>query len=276
VTTLGRGGSDTTAVALAVALEADVCEIYTDVDGIFTADPRIVGDAQLLDRISYEEMLEMAACGAKVLHLRAVEYARRYGVPLRVRSSYNEKPGSLVTGSIKEIPVEQAIITGVAHDRSEAKITVIGVPDTPGMAARIFRTVAEADINIDMVLQNISHDGADYTDITFTLSRADGPRALAALTAAQAEIGFERLLHDDRIGKVSLIGAGMRSHPGVTATFCEALSAAGINIETMNTSEIRISVICRQEQLDLAVAALHAAFELGGDETAVVYAGTGR
>jgi aspartate kinase len=276
VTTLGRGGSDTTAVALAAALEADVCEIYTDVDGIFSADPRIVPDARRLDSISYEEMLEMAACGAKVLHLRSVEYARRYSAPLRVRSSYNDKPGSLVTGSIEEIPVEQAIITGVAHDRSEAKITVIGVPDTPGMAARIFRTVAESDINIDMVLQNISHDGADHTDITFTLSRADGPRALAALTAAQPEIGFDRLLHDDRIGKVSLVGAGMRNHPGVTATFCEALSAAGINIETMNTSEIRISVICREEQLNLAVAALHGAFELGGDEVAVVHAGTGR
>ena len=187
---------------------------YTDVDGIFTADPRIVPDAQRLAAITYEEMLEMAACGAKVLHLRAVEYARRYNVPLRVRSSYNEKPGSLVSGSIEEIPVEQAIITGVAHDRSEAKITVIGVPDTPGMAARIFRTVAESDINIDMVLQNISHDGADHTDITFTLSRADGPRALAALTAAQPEIGFDRLLHDDRIGKVSLVGAGCAITPG--------------------------------------------------------------
>jgi aspartate kinase len=276
VTTLGRGGSDTTAVALAAALEADVCEIYTDVDGIFTADPRIVPDAQRVEIIAYEEMLEMAACGAKILHLRAVEYARRYNVPLRVRSSYNDKPGSLVTGSIEEIPVEQAIITGVAHDRSEAKITVIGVPDTPGMAARIFRTVADAEINIDMVLQNISHEGDRQTDITFTLPRSDGPRALAALTAAQAEIGFARLQHDDRIGKVSLVGAGMRNHPGVTATFCEALSAAGINIETMNTSEIRISVLCREEQLDLAVAALHGAFELGGDEVAVVHAGTGR
>ncbi len=276
VTTLGRGGSDTTAVALAAALDADVCEIYTDVDGIFSADPRIVPDAQLVGRITYEEMLEMAACGAKILHLRAVEYARRYDVPLRVRSSYNEKPGSLVTGSIEEIPVEQAIITGVAHDRSEAKITVTGVPDTPGMAARIFRTVADSDINIDMVLQNISHDDDRRTDITFTLPRTDGPRAIAALTAAQTEIGFERLLHDSAIGKVSLVGAGMRNHPGVTATFCEALSNAGVNIETMNTSEIRISVLCREEQLDVAVGALHKAFELGGEEQAVVYAGTGR
>jgi len=276
VTTLGRGGSDTTAVALAAALEADVCEIYTDVDGIYSADPRIVPDAQRLDSITYEEMLEMAACGAKVLHLRSVEYARRYNVPLRVRSSYNDKPGSLVSGSIEEIPVEKAIITGVSHDRSEAKITVTGVPDTPGMAARIFRTVADADINIDMVLQNISHSGARRTDITFTLARTDGPRAMAALTAAQAEIGFLEVLHDSEVGKVSLVGAGMRNHPGVTATFCEALSNAGINIETMNTSEIRISVICRVEQLDAAVRALHAAFELGGAEQAVVHAGSGR
>jgi aspartate kinase len=276
VTTLGRGGSDTTAVALAAALDADVCEIYTDVDGIYSADPRIVPDAQLLETITYEEMLEMAACGAKVLHLRAVEYARRYNVPLRVRSSYNDKPGSLVTGSIEEIPMEQAIITGVAHDRSEAKITVTDVPDTPGMAARIFRTVADAEINIDMVLQNISRNSDKRTDITFTLPRTDGPRAVAALTAAQPEVGFAEVLHDAEVGKVSLVGAGMRSHPGVTATFCEALSNAGINIETMNTSEIRISVLCRPDQLDTAVSALHAAFDLGADEQAVVHAGTGR
>ena len=276
VTTLGRGGSDTTAVALAAALDADVCEIYTDVDSIFSADPRIVPDAQRLASITYEEMLEMAACGAKVLHLRAVEYARRYGVPLRVRSSYNDKPGSLVTGSIEEIPLENAIITGVAHDRSEAKITVVGVPDTPGMAARIFRTVADADINIDMVLQNISRTGETFTDITFTLPKVDGPRAVTALTGVQREIGFAEIVHDDEVGKVSLIGAGMRNHPGVTATFCEALSNAGINIETMNTSEIRISVICRIDQLDGAVKALHEAFDLGGEEQAVVHAGTGR
>ncbi len=289
VTTLGRGGSDTTAVALAAALEADVCEIYTDVDGIFSADPRIVPDAQLIDQITYEEMLEMAACGAKVLHLRAVEYARRYTVPLRVRSSYNEKPGTLVTGSIEEIPLEHAIITGVAHDRSEAKITVTDVPDSPGMAARIFRTVADADINIDMVLQNVSrtmYEGGSagrstlprerLTDITFSLPRTDGARAVAALTAVQGEIGFVELLHDEEVGKVSLVGAGLRNHPGVTATFCEALSDAGINIETMNTSEIRISVLCRVEQLDTAVRALHKAFDLGGSEQAVVYGGTGR
>jgi aspartate kinase len=275
VTTLGRGGSDTTAVALAAALGADVCEIYSDVDGIYSADPRIVGDAQRLDTITYEEMLEMAACGAKILHLRSVEYARRYQVPLRVRSSYNDRPGSLVTGSIEEIPLENAIITGVAHDRSEAKITVTDVPDAPGSAARIFRTVADAEINIDMVLQNISRS-SQSTDITFTLPRKDGARAVAALTAAQPDIGFGELIHDEEIGKVSLIGAGMRNHPGVTATFCEALSSAGVNIETMNTSEIRISVVCRVDQLDAAVKALHEAFELGGSEQAVVHAGTGR
>src|SRR5436305_2452561 len=224
VTTLGRGGSDTTAVALAAALEADVCEIYSDVDGVYSADPRIVPDAQLVDMITYEEMLEMAACGAKILHLRAVEYARRYNVPLRVRSSYTEQPGSLVAGSIEEIPLENAIITGVAHDRSEAKITVTDVPDSPGMAARIFRTVADADINIDMVLQNISRTTAQRTDITFTLSKVDGPRAVAALTAVQPEIGFGEVIHDDTVGKVSLVGAGVRNHPGVTVTSCVALS----------------------------------------------------
>jgi aspartate kinase len=276
ITTLGRGGSDTTAVALAAALQADVCEIYTDVDGVYTADPRIVPDAQRLHTVCYEEMLELAACGAKVLHLRAVEYARRYHVPLRVRSSYNDKPGTLVSGSMEDIPVEQAIISGVAHDRSEGKVTVTGVPDKPGHAARIFRAVADAEINIDMVLQNISHASNRRTDITFTLPRSDGPTAVAALLRAKADIGFDEVFYDGNVGKVSLVGAGMRSHPGVTATFCESLSRAGINIETMNTSEIRISVLCREDQLNEAVAALHAAFELGGEEQAVVHAGTGR
>ncbi|MGQ0483367.1 MAG: aspartate kinase [Pseudonocardia sp.] len=276
ITTLGRGGSDTTAVALAAALRADVCEIYTDVDGVFTADPRIVPDAQHLDTITYEEMLEMAASGAKVLHLRAVEYARRYGVPLRVRCSYNDKPGTLVAGSIEEIPLENPIITGVAHDRSEGKITVTDVPDSPGHAAKIFRAVADAEINIDMVLQNISRTAGALTDITFTLPQSDGPRAVAALEKLKGETSFAEVIYDPEVGKVSLVGAGLRNHPGVTATFCEALSNAGINIETMNTSEIRISVICRVNQLDLAVRALHDAFELGGDEQAVVHAGTGR
>ncbi|NMO05078.1 aspartate kinase [Gordonia sp. TBRC 11910] len=276
ITTLGRGGSDTTAVALAAALHADVCEIYTDVDGIYTADPRIVPDARHLSNVSFEEMLEMAACGAKVLMLRCVEYARRYNVPVHVRSSYSNKPGTMVTGSMEDIPVEDAILTGVAHDRSEAKITVVGLDDTPGNAAKVFRAIADADINIDMVLQNISKVDTGKTDITFTLPRELGPLGVQKLTALKDVIGFSELLYDDQIGKVSLVGAGMKSHPGVTATFCEALAEAGINIELISTSEIRISVLCRDTELDDAVRVLHKAFDLGGDEEAVVYAGTGR
>ncbi|EIF00871.1 aspartate kinase [Saccharomonospora glauca] len=275
ITTLGRGGSDTTAVAVAAALNADVCEIYSDVDGVYTADPRIVSNARKLDTIPYEEMLELAASGSKILHLRSVEYARRYGVPIQVRSSYSDNPGTTVTGSIEEIPVEQALITGVAHDRSEAKITVTGVPDHAGAAARIFRAVADAEIDIDMVLQNISNT-TGRTDITFTLSKANGPKAVSELEKIKSELDFSAVLYDDHVGKVSLVGAGMRSHPGVTATFCEALAKAGVNIEIINTSEIRISVLIRDEQLDDAVRAIHEAFELGGDEEAVVYAGSGR
>jgi aspartate kinase len=276
ITTLGRGGSDTTAVALAAALKADVCEIYTDVDGVFTADPRIVPNARHLERICYEEMLEMAACGAKVLMLRCVEYARRNGVPVHVRSSYSTRPGTVVTGSMEELPMEQPIITGVAHDRSEAKVTVVGVPDHPGIAALIFRTLASSEINIDMVVQNVSSAATGRTDITFTLPKADGPTAVAALEKGRDAIGLQQVIYDDHVGKVSLIGAGMRSHPGVTATFCEALAKANVNIELISTSEIRISVLCRDSQLDDAVRALHDAFELGGETQAVVYAGTGR
>ena len=276
ITTLGRGGSDTTAVALAAALNADVCEIYTDVDGVFSADPRIVKDAQRLEKVSFEEMLELAACGAKVLMLRCVEYARRYNVPVHVRSSYTTKPGTIVSGSMEDIPVEEALITGVAHDRSEAKITVVGIPDTPGYAAKVFRAVADAEINIDMVLQNISKVETGETDITFTCPKSDGPRAVELLTKQQGDIGFTQVLFDDHIGKVSLVGAGMKSHPGVTAKFCEALADAGINIDLISTSEIRISVLVDDNELDDAVRALHAAFELGGDEEAVVHAGTGR
>ncbi|AIJ26761.1 aspartate kinase [Amycolatopsis methanolica] len=275
ITTLGRGGSDTTAVALAAALNADACEIYSDVDGVYTADPRIVANARKLDTIPYEEMLELAASGSKILHLRSVEYARRYGVPIRVRSSYSDKPGTTVAGSIEEIPVEQALITGVAHDRSEAKVTVTGVPDHAGAAGRIFRVIADAEIDIDMVLQNVSNT-AGRTDITFTLSKANGPKAVAELEKLKGELEFDSVLYDDQVGKVSLVGAGMRSHPGVTATFCEALAKVGVNIEIINTSEIRISVLIRDAQLDDAVRAIHEAFELGGDEEAVVYAGSGR
>jgi aspartate kinase len=277
ITTLGRGGSDTTAVALAAALHADVCEIYTDVDGVYTADPRIVPNARRLDRVTYEEMLELAACGAKILHLRSVEYGRRYEVPIHVRSSFSTRTGTTVTGSIEELAVEQAIISGVAHDRSEVKVTVVGVPDKPGEAAAIFRSLAEAEINIDMIVQNISTGGTGRTDVSFTLPATDGPTAIAALEKVQTQIGFEQLLYDDHIGKLSLIGAGMRSHPGVSATFFTALSDAGVNVEMISTSEIRISVVCRDTDLDVAVRAVHDAFELGtADDEAVVYGGTGR
>ncbi|HEX6403080.1 MAG TPA: aspartate kinase [Pseudonocardiaceae bacterium] len=276
VTTLGRGGSDVTAVALAAALRADVCEIYTDVDGVYSADPRIVPDARKLNTITYEEMLEMAASGARVLMLRCVEYARRNSVVVHVRSSFSRNRGTMVSGSVEDRAMEQAMLTGVAHDRSESKITVLGVPDELGKAAHIFRVIADAELNIDMVLQNISHDDTRRTDVTFTLPKLDAPIAVNALRAMQSKIGFEDVLCDNHVGKVSLIGAGMRSHPGVTARFCEALAQAGVNIETINTSEIRISVLVRAEQLDDAVRAIHHAFDLGGDEPAIVYAGSGR
>ncbi|MGE5828060.1 MAG: aspartate kinase [Micromonosporaceae bacterium] len=276
ITTLGRGGSDTTAVALAVALKADVCEIYTDVDGVFSADPRIVPNARHITHITYEEMLELAACGAKVLHLRSVEYARRSGLPIHVRSSYTNQAGTWVVGSMEEMPVEQALITGVAHDRSEAKITIVGVPDEPGQAARIFRAVAAAESNIDMIVQNVSTEGTGRTDISFTLPRSDGPTAMAALNKVQDGVGFRALLYDDHIGKVSLVGAGMRSHPGVAAKFFATLAHAAVNIEMISTSEIRISVVCRDTDLDVAVRAVHEAFDLGGEQEAVVYAGSGR
>jgi aspartate kinase len=277
ITTLGRGGSDTTAVALAAALHGDVCEIYTDVDGVYTADPRIVPNARRLNSVTYEEMLELAACGAKILHLRSVEYGRRYGVPIHVRSSFSQLPGTTVQGSIEELPVEQAIISGVAHDRSEVKVTVVNVPDKPGEAAAIFTELADAEINIDMIVQNISTGGTGRTDVSFTLPATDGPTALAALKRIQQRVGFSDLLYDDHVGKLSLIGAGMRSHPGVSARFFSALAEAGINVEMISTSEIRISVVCRDTDLDTAVRAVHDAFELGNeDEQAVVYGGTGR
>ncbi|MBT8226757.1 MAG: aspartate kinase [Dactylosporangium sp.] len=276
ITTLGRGGSDTTAVALAAALDADVCEIYTDVDGVFTADPRIVKNARHIAQITYEEMLELAACGAKVLHLRSVEYARRFGLPIHVRSSYTNRPGTMVTRAMEELPVEQALITGVAHDRSEAKVTIVGVSDEPGVAARIFEIITNAEVNIDMIVQNISTEGTGRTDISFTLPKTDGPGAVAALNRTQDRIGFKNLLYDDHIGKVSLIGAGMRSNPGVAAAFFAAVAQAGVNIEMISTSEIRVSVVCRDTDLNAAVCAVHEAFELGSEDEAVVYAGTGR
>ncbi len=277
ITTLGRGGSDTTAVAIAAALEADVCEIYTDVDGVYSADPRIVPNARRLEQVTFEEMLELAACGAKILHLRSVEYARRYGLPMHVRSSFSTKPGTIVKGSIEELSVEQAIISGVAHDRSEVKVTVVNVPDKPGEAAAIFRELAAAEINIDMIVQNIATGGTGLTDVSFTLPATDGPTAITALKRVQERIGFTDLLYDDHVGKLSLVGAGMRSHPGVSARFFTALADAGINVEMISTSEIRISVVCRDTDLDAAVRAVHDAFDLGThDEQAVVYGGTGR
>ncbi|MEV7966015.1 aspartate kinase [Sphaerisporangium sp. NPDC088356] len=279
ITTLGRGGSDTTAVALAAALEADVCEIYTDVDGIFTADPRIVAAARQIPRISYEEAMEMAACGAKILHLRCVEYARRFSLPIHVRSSFSSKEGTWVVSdpNTEGNEMEQPIISGVAHDRSEAKITVVGVPDKVGEAAAIFRTLADVEVNIDMIVQNISAAATGRTDISFTLPSADGTVAVTALKRIQEQIGFEKILFDDQIGKVSLVGAGMRSHPGVTAKFFGALADAGVNIEMISTSEIRISVIVGQDEVDAAVTAAHRAFDLDVDQVeAVVYGGTGR
>jgi aspartate kinase len=337
VTTLGRGGSDTTAVALAAALGADACEIYTDVDGVFTADPRIAPGARRIPRISYEEMLEMAASGAKVLMLRCVEYARRYDIPIHVRSSFSSRPGTwvgrVVTGdagpglvvaagdagpgrvvaadagpglvaagdagpgrvvaadagpglvaagdatAAEGTTMEQAIISGVAHDRSEAKVTVVGVPDKVGEAAAIFRAIAAAGINIDMIVQNVSAAATGRTDISFTLPRQDGQAAMTALRGLRDEVGFESLLYDDRIGKVSVIGAGMRTHPGVSATLFSALAEAGVNIEMISTSEIRISVVVDENDVALAVNAAHQAFDLGGQDEqgeAVVYGGTGR
>ncbi|MFC7327996.1 aspartate kinase [Marinactinospora rubrisoli] len=278
ITTLGRGGSDTTAVALAAALDADACEIYSDVDGVFTADPRIVPTARRIPKISYEEMLELAACGSKILHLRCVEYARRYNIPLHVRSSFSQKPGTWVVSEVEETEgMEQPIISGVAHDRSEAKITVVGVPDQVGEAATLFTVLAEAEINIDMIVQNVSAASTARTDISFTLPANSGQTALAALKKVQEKVGFESLRYDDQIGKVSLVGAGMRSYPGVTARFFDAIARNGINIEMISTSEIRLSVIVAQDDVDTAVAAAHSEFELDADQVeAVVYGGTGR
>ncbi|MER6533239.1 aspartate kinase [Streptomyces sp. 900105755] len=278
ITTLGRGGSDTTAVALAAALDAEVCEIYTDVDGVFTADPRVVTKARKIDWISFEDMLELAASGSKVLLHRCVEYARRYNIPIHVRSSFSGLQGTWVSSKpIGDKKVEQAIISGVAHDTSEAKVTVVGVPDKPGEAAAIFRTIADAQINIDMVVQNVSAAATGLTDISFTLPKTEGRKAIDALERNRSGIGFDSLRYDDQIGKISLVGAGMKTNPGVTASFFEALSDAGVNIELISTSEIRISVVTRADDVPEAVRAVHTAFGLDSDtDEAVVYGGTGR
>jgi aspartate kinase len=282
ITTLGRGGSDTTAVALAAALDADICEIYTDVDGIFTADPRVVPKARRIPRITSEEMLELAAGGAKVLYIRAVEYARRHGVTLHVRSSFSNREGTIVYNPAgpgldeKGNPVEEAVIAGVATDLGEAKITVVGVRDEPGKAAELFTSVARTGANIDMIVQNVSAAATGLTDISFTLPKSDAQRVLGALTSEQARLGFTALQHDDQIGKLSLVGAGMRTNAGVSAQLFTALADAGINIEMISTSEIRISVVTRADLLQSAVRAVHSAFGLDTEGEAVVYAGTGR
>jgi len=285
ITTLGRGGSDTTAVALAAALDAEVCEIYTDVDGVFTADPRVVKKAKKIDWIAFEDMLELAASGSKVLLHRCVEYARRYDIPIHVRSSFSGLQGTWVssaplvqkTQQQGDQKVEQAIISGVAHDTSEAKVTVVGVPDKPGEAASIFRAIADAEINIDMIVQNVSAATTGLTDISFTLPKTEGRKAIDALERAKAVIGFDSLRYDDQIGKISLVGAGMKTNPGVTAGFFEALTDAGVNIELISTSEIRISVVTRADDVNDAVRAVHTAFGLDSDsDEAVVYGGTGR
>ena len=277
ITTLGRGGSDTTAVALAASLNADVCEIYTDVDGVFSADPRIVPAASRRAFLTYEEMLELAAQGAKVLHLRCVEYARRFDLPIHVRSSFSLDEGTMIVGRIEGDPMEQPIISGVAHDRTQAKITVLGVPDRPGEAAAIFQSLARSEVNIDMIVQNVSAVETGRTDITFTLPVSDGKAALAGLETVKGSIGFESLQYDEKIGKLSLIGAGMRSHPGVSATFFSSLADAGVNVQLISTSEIRISVVVLESDLANAVRAVHAAFGLDTESgEAVVYGGTGR
>ena len=279
VTTLGRGASDTTAVALAASLDADYCEIYTDVDGVFTADPRIAPKARHIPEISYDEMLELAACGAKILHLRCVEYARRENVPVHVRSSFTDRPGTWVREPQTDqegTPMEQALISGVAHDRSEAKITIVGVPDKIGEAGRIFEAIAEHDINIDMIVQNVSRVSTSRTDISFTLPKSDSRSAMEVLTGLKESVGFEELLFDDQIGKVSVVGVGMKSHPGVTARFFKALAEADVNLGMISTSEIRISVVVDADSVDRAVRAAHAEFGLDGESEATVYAGTGR
>ena len=287
ITTLGRGGSDLTAVALAAALYADVCEIYTDVDGIYSADPRIAPRARQVPRITYDEMMELAAAGAKVLHLRCVEYAKRFDLPIHVRSSFSDKEGTFVIADlsdqskIKKLSkvgaiMEQPIIAGVAHDLGDAKITVVGVPDRPGMAAAIFQAVADAGINMDMIVQNVSVHESGATDVTFTCPRADAAKAELALRRIEKDVNFKDIDTDESIAKISLVGAGMRSHPGVSATFFKAIADAGVNVEMISTSEIRISVVTRADDATRAVTAIHTAFGLDADGEAVVYGGTGR
>ena len=259
ITTLGRGGSDLTAVALAAALTADVCEIFTDVDGVYTADPNVVPDARKLGRVSYDEMLEMASLGAKVLQSRSVEFAKKYGVPVHVRSTFKPDPGTLVTR--EDHSMEDVVVTGITHDRGQAKLSILRVPDRPGIAAQVFGGLGAQNIVVDMIVQNISRDG--LTDISFTLPRADRQRAERALAGLAREIGAEGVITDDRIAKVSVVGVGMRSHAGVAARMFRALSTEGINIQMISTSEIAVSCVIEDKYTELAVRALHDAFELG-------------
>ena len=259
ITTLGRGGSDTTAVALAAALKAEVCEIYTDVDGVYTADPNVVPEARLLDRVSYEEMLELASSGAKVLQSRAVEFAAKYGVPVHVRSSFKPDPGTMVVK--EDARMEEVVVRGMAYDRNEAKVSVLGVPDRPGIAAQLFGAVARENIVVDMIVQNISQDGT--TDISFTVPRGDRAKAVAVVNQEAERIGARGVIHDDRIAKVSIVGVGMRSHSGVAAKTFSVLAKEGINIMMISTSEIKLSCVIEDKYTELAVRALHEAFGLG-------------
>jgi aspartate kinase len=258
ITTLGRGGSDLTAVALAATLHADVCEIYTDVDGVYTADPNIVREARKLDRISYDEMLEMASLGTKVLQSRSVEFAKKYGVPVHVRSTFKADPGTLVTKEDRHM--EAVVVTGIAHDRGQAKVTIRGVPDRPGIAAQVFGTVSDHGIVVDMIVQNVSRDG--LSDISFTVPRPDRPTVVTTLEEVAKKIGAESVTFDDRIAKVSIVGVGMRSHSGVAARMFRALSREGVNIHMISTSEIAVSCVIEDKYTELAVRALHETFEL--------------
>ncbi|KPF78201.1 aspartate kinase [alpha proteobacterium AAP81b] len=265
VTTLGRGGSDTSAVALAAALKADRCDIYTDVDGVYTTDPRIVPRARKLARITYEEMLELASVGAKVLQTRSVELAMKEAVRLQVLSSFSDAPGTLVVGEDEEM--ERELIAGVAYDKNEAKVTLVGVPDKPGVVAMIFGPLADANINVDMIVQNIDK-GEGTTDVTFTVPRAQLPLSLDVLDKARAGIGYARIIPDANVAKVSVVGVGMKSHAGVAATMFRALADRGINIQAITTSEIKVSVLIAQEYVELAVRVLHTAYGLDGEAPA--------
>ncbi len=263
ITTLGRGGSDTTAVALAAALKADECQIYTDVDGVYTTDPRVVEGARRMEKITFEEMIEMASLGSKVLQIRSVEFAGKYNVPLRVLSSFQEGPGTLITTE-DEGSMEQPLVSGIAFNRDEAKLTLVGVPDIPGIASKILKPVSEKNIEVDMIVQNIGVDNC--TDFTFTVHRNDFKKALSILEQVCADLGAKRVVGDDGIAKVSIVGVGMRSHAGVASKMFDSLSQEGINIQMISTSEIKISVVIDEKYMELAVRALHSAFDLGADK----------